>query len=431
MKKTTASQSAFFEKFLMFLLGPSLQFCRTGATKEFDNRSHANNDDVSRRAFLGTTLAGRIRHYVLNTLARNCFRPGGFLVLLAWLVVSSNALAQALAPAATVTPDTAFQAMFESYGNDNTLLDDWTGADGAMSVVLPDGRVVWNFSDTFLGFVNSDGSRPGGQPLINNSMIVQDNGALVQTLHGGTAQSPTSLIIPVDQNSWYWVGDMTVEGDRLRVFVMEFMRTGPGIFDFQWVGNAIASFVLPDLTLENVVPTHGENNVMYGAALLEEGSYTYIYGTEDVSGTEKYLHIARATSGDVFGAWEFYTGTGWSSDPTASARLLRGVGNGFGVAKVGNRFVLFTMDSLFPFSDELVMYSSNNPEGPFANRRLVYRTPETRGNRFTYDAHVHPEFTDAQGRLLVSYDVNSLNFNDLLRNVDNYRPRFIRVKIGR
>jgi len=89
------------------------------------------------------------------------------------------------------------------------------------------------------------------------------------------------------------------------------------------------------------------------------------------------------------------------------------------------------MDSLVPFSAELVMYSSNNPEGPFGNRTHVYWTPETRGDRITYDAHVHPEFTDAQGRLLVSYDVNSLDFRDVLANVDNYRPRFIRVKIGR
>src|SRR6266571_5028040 len=269
------------------------------------------------------------RFAFLNALARQWFQRGGFLVSLALLAASPTALAQAPATAVTVTPDSAFQAMFESYGNDNTLLDDWTGADGALSVLVADGRVVWDFPGPFLGFVNSDGSRPPGQPFINNSMIVQDSGALVQSLHGGTAQSPTSLIIPVDQNSWYWVGDMTVEGDRLRVFAMEFIRTGPGIFDFQWVGNAIASFVLPDLTLENVVPTHGENSVMYGAGLLEEGGYTYIYGTEDVSGTEKYLHIARATSGNVLGAWEFYTGTGWSPDPASSARLRKGVGNGF------------------------------------------------------------------------------------------------------
>jgi len=371
------------------------------------------------------------RFAFLNAFARHWFRPSGFLVSLAWLAASSTALAEAPALAVTVTPDTVFQAMFESYGNDNTLLDDWTGSDGALSVVLPDGRVVWDFSDTFLGYVNSDGSRPAGQPFINNSMIVQDGDALVQTLHGGTAESPTSLIIPADQDSWYWVGDMTVEGDRLRVFVMEFTRTGPGIFDFQWVGNAIASFVLPDLTLENVVPTHGENNVMYGAALLEEGGYTYIYGTEDVSGTEKYLHIARATSGDVFGAWEFYTGTDWSSDPASSARLLRGVGNGFGVAKIGTRFVLFTMDTLVAFSAEMVLYSSHNPEGPFGHRTHVYSTPESNRTRFTYDAHVHPEFTDEQGRLLVSYDVNTFDVSKLLSNVDSYRPRFIRVQIGR
>src|SRR5262245_57302812 len=130
----------------MFLVGPSLQFCSTGVTKEFDNRSHPDSDGVSRRRFFGTTLAGRISHYVLNPLARQWFRPSGFLVSLAWVVASSSALAQAPAPAVTVTPDTAFKTMFQSYGNDNTLLDDWTGADGTLSVLLPDGRVVWDFS---------------------------------------------------------------------------------------------------------------------------------------------------------------------------------------------------------------------------------------------------------------------------------------------
>jgi hypothetical protein len=77
------------------------------------------------------------------------------------------------------------------------------------------------------------------------------------------------------------------------------------------------------------------------------------------------------------------------------------------------------------------MYSSNNAAGPFANRTHVYWTPESRHRLFTYDAHVHPEFTDAQGRLLVSYDVNSFDSHDLLADVDSYRPRFIRVKIGR
>jgi hypothetical protein len=60
----------------------------------------------------------------------------------------------------------------------------------------------------------------------------------------------------------------------------------------------------------------------------------------------------------------------------------------------------------------------------------VYSTPETQVGLFTYDAHVHPEFTDAGG-LLVSYDVNTFDPSELLSNVDSYRPRFIRVRIGR
>ena len=353
---------------------------------------------------------------------------GLLLALLAFAILfrSENASAVSI----TVTPDATFQTMFDTYGNDNTLLDDWTGSDGVLSVVLPDGRVLWDFSDTFLGLVNADGSRPPGQPFINNSMIVQEADSLVQTLHGGTPAAPTSLFIPTERRSWYWVGDMTIEGDRVRVFLMQFTRTGGGIFDFEWTGNAIASLILPDLTLETIVPTHGENDVMYGAALLEEGAYTYIYGTEDVSGTEKYLHIARAPAGDVFGAWEFYTGTSWSTEPTASARLLKGIGNGFSVVKFGSRFLLFTMDTLVPFSAEMVFYSSTNPAGPFARRTHVYNTPETGGNFFTYDAHVHPQFTDSNG-LLVSYDVNTFDPGQLLSDVDSYRPRFIRVKIGR
>ena len=89
------------------------------------------------------------------------------------------------------------------------------------------------------------------------------------------------------------------------------------------------------------------------------------------------------------------------------------------------------MDSLVPFSDELVLYSAAGPAGPFGARTHVYSTPESRQGFFTYDPHVHPEFTDARGQLLLSYDVNSFDFHDLLANVDAYRPRFIRVKIGR
>src|SRR5262249_47341144 len=157
---------------------------------------------------------------------------------------------------------------------DNTLLDDWTGADGSYSVTLPDGRIAWIWSDGFLGLVNSDGSRPLDSPFINNSMVIQDGASLVETLHGGTQEDPTTLIVPTDGSTWYWPQQGVVEGDVLRVFLQGYVKTGPDPFDFEWTGTDIATFSLPDLVLQDVVAAPASNGVQYGPAVLVQDGYT-------------------------------------------------------------------------------------------------------------------------------------------------------------
>src|SRR3954452_15727148 len=49
----------------------------------------------------------------------------------------------------------------------------WTGADSTYSVPLSGGRTPWISSDTFLGPVNPDGSRPTTTHLINTSFFIQ------------------------------------------------------------------------------------------------------------------------------------------------------------------------------------------------------------------------------------------------------------------
>jgi hypothetical protein len=60
--------------------------------------------------------------------------------------------------AATASVDTGLQELFRAYGNDPEP-GHWTGADTTNSVLLPDGRDLWIFSDTFLGKVNPDETR--------------------------------------------------------------------------------------------------------------------------------------------------------------------------------------------------------------------------------------------------------------------------------
>src|SRR4051794_15263384 len=186
----------------------------------------------------------------------------------------------------------------------------WTGGDGAYSARLPDGREVWAFGDTFLGRVNPDGSRPADSPMARNSLVVQD-GTRLTTLRGGTSAQPASLVSPADPASWYWSGTPVVEGSKLYWFLSRWRATGGGSWDFSYQDTAVATFSLPDLRLESVTTVPGSSSVLWGAAVLDDGAYTYVYGTEN-SGGHRYAHVARAPRGLVTGGWEYFTGSGWS-----------------------------------------------------------------------------------------------------------------------
>ncbi len=322
--------------------------------------------------------------------------------------------------------DTDFNARFALYGNDNTLEEDWTGGDGTYSVRLPDGRSLWIFSDSFLGLVRENGSRPIDAPFINNSMVIQEGEALIQTLHGGTPEDPTAFFVPADGSSWYWPQEGVVEGDRLQVFLQKFVRTGPDPWDFEWRGTDIATLSLPNLTLEAL--THASGTVVaYGVAVVERGTYTYVYGVEDEPFVN-YLHLARAPRGNLLGPWEFRTPSGWSAEPTDSVRLLEDVGNGLSVTPVGDRLILITMADSDFFGNEIILRVACRPWGPWGPETHVYTTPENQGGLFSYNAHAHEQFTEGD-RLLVSYDVNTFEAEDLWNDVTIYRPRFLRLQL--
>ncbi len=327
--------------------------------------------------------------------------------------------------------DETFDALFTSFG------PGWTGGDSTYSVELPDGRTLWLFSDSFIGFVNPSRTRPRNTPMINNSLVVQD-GDQLSTFTGDIGGIPQSFFPTGDLGGWFWVYDATVEatpaGDVLRVFLIRFERTGGGMWGFAWQDNALATVSLPDLELVSIEPLPSEHGVSWGAAVLEHGEHVYIYGMEDL-GARKHMHLARAKAGAVADAasWEYATAPGgesWSSDPADSVRLLTGIGNEFSVTHVGGRFLLVAMSSLTTLSPEVVAYAACDPAGPFEDRTVLYLTPEQEeGLSFTYNAHAHPQFTE-DGELLISYNVNASDIAWVFADADLYRPRFVRVRVG-
>ncbi|MGA4994635.1 DUF4185 domain-containing protein [Nonomuraea bangladeshensis] len=367
------------------------------------------------------------------------FRPALAPLAIALLGFTAVPLPAAAAPPAACTPavvagattDARLTNLFTAYGNDNSRLDDWTGADGTYSLRLPSGKELWIFSDTFLGQVNADGSRPpvveegGTTVFLNNSFAVERDGRL-STIHDGTAAKPTAVMPPRDENHWYWAGDATLAGGIVEATYQEYERFGTGAWDWRWHRNVVARFA-PG-RLERPISVHdlpSGHGVAWASATLKDGGYTYVYGVEDL-GSPKYMHLARVRGQSLLGTWEFLTADGtWSRNETDSARIMSGVANEYSVTKVGSSYVLITHDTSEPLSPNIVAYTSCSPAGPFTGRQHVYTTPETGGNIFTYNAHAHPDV--AGDGLVVSYNVNSFVNTDHYRDVTIYRPRFLDV----
>ncbi|MET7671682.1 fibronectin type III domain-containing protein [Micromonospora luteifusca] len=347
-----------------------------------------------------------------------------------WLLVPSVLCLVLVVPAAAPRPTTEsggiaanqLTALFDRYGDTS---GQWNGADRTASVRLPDGRLLWLFSDTFLGPINPDGSRPHTAPFINNSAVVQQGDDLRETIHGGTPAEPASLVPPPAADQFYWVGDARVTIDTLQVLVNRYRRTGAGPLDHALLGTALATFALPALTPIGLRPLPLGDRISWGSELLADGGYTYVYGTESV-GEARFAHIARTAGADLGASWEFWTGNGWGADVAASHRILSGVGTSYGVQRTGGRYVLVTHENNMLFSANVVAYSAATPTGPFEGPEYLYRTPENAAGHIVYDTDLHPEVA-RPGKLLISYNVNNLDDEVTYADAGVYRPRFIEV----
>ncbi|MEU5881925.1 DUF4185 domain-containing protein [Spirillospora sp. NPDC047279] len=341
----------------------------------------------------------------------------------------------------TASPNTSLNNAFTAYGNDNTRLDDWTGADSTYSVKLPDNRIVFGFSDTFLGEVRSNGSRPmtiadgGTTPFPNNTFVVRATNGSMTTAHGGTAAAPTALLPPRDGSHLYWAADLTVNGGEVQQPYREYWH-GTTAWDLKFERNVLARFSTANLNQPvSVTDLPSSKGVMWGSALLKDGGYTYIYGTEDLGTGGKHLYVARVLGTDLRGKWTYLASDGtWPETESSAVRVLSGISNEFSVTKRGNFYILLTHDTKEAFSAQIDTYLSCSPAGPFTDERTVYTAPQAEPLHYSYNSHVHASLTTANN-LVVSYNHNTLDDttgeqNENYQDVTVYRPRFINVPVS-
>ncbi|NUR64955.1 MAG: DUF4185 domain-containing protein, partial [Streptomyces sp.] len=353
--------------------------------------------------------------------------------------------------------DKGLTAEFARYGDDATRADDWTGGDGTHSVRLPDGRVLWLFSDTYLGQVyappnpvgESYAWRDTAAPLVRNSAVVMRGGRLESTL-------PAPLFPDPGPNQWRWPVAARVEprspGSSERVLrVVLWVRTAaaaPWIYGTP-TATEVATLSLPGLRVESIVKVLDQQlvpdpsrRVLFGTTLVERGGWTYVFGGDDgqaVSRPVSSAYAARVPDGRLGepGAWQYWDGSDWRAGARPAAVLgdagrRTGVGSAFSVTRVDGTYVLFTMAAGTAGLTTVTSYWACSPSGPWHGPTKDFTPALPEGQVAAYNPQVHPALGDG-GRLVLSYDVNWLEPSaaaaQLNRNVSLYRPRFVTLRL--
>jgi hypothetical protein len=122
----------------------------------------------------------------------------------------------------------------------------WLGSDGAYSIDLGDGRVLWLFGDSFIStsFLNTRRIAT----MVRNTVAVQsgyDPSAASMAFYWRMESGKPRSFFPEDGQTWFWPGHGIRVGDKLVIFLVATRSTAEGI-GFEHTGWRAVSISHPE-----------------------------------------------------------------------------------------------------------------------------------------------------------------------------------------
>lgn len=329
--------------------------------------------------------------------------------------------------------------------------DHWLGADAAYTVLLPNGKTIWLFGDTFLGsvddgrgferFIDNSIGVTKGPPPFKNPKYIWDHSVVP---HGDSyfkSSKPNHKLWP--KAGFYLNGSLYVFLVEVRVLSKEEVSANEASLGFEEVGISLGRIenILesPSQWKPKVFDLTGSMRVFLGTSVLVIDGFIYSYSTvketvKEAQGQSMVLHrisVDDFLSAELAGfqelAVEYYSrDKGWLLG-LDSPSLKKLVDRGATELSVHwdvhvNKWLMIQSE---PMTHDVWVRWSDEIEGPWSQPHTIFQYPETLVNSsiFAYAAKAHPQYSD--GSLFFTYVTNLLDEKGLeliLSDLGTYTP---------
>ena len=311
----------------------------------------------------------------------------------------------------------------------------WLGADGAYSVPLGDGRILWLFGDTFVA--KTAANVRSESKMVRNTVAIQRGAdpttASMTFFWRGTPDAPASFFAE-DADRWYWPGHGVRIGSALVLFLQR-VRTVSGGLGFEadgWRAAIIddASGDPSQWNIRIVAPSSAPAGLGVGSAANIIGDHVVSLAEREPGDHAGFLvrwATSDLTAGNLDGA-EWWTSSGWQSGGSPSQVMANaGPESSVHFDATKKQWVHVRSDGFG--ASTIVVSFANALEGPWSQPVSLFRPPESdRAKILVYAGKAHPEL-DAGGALAVTWASNTLgDFSTLVNDTSLYYPRFAKLR---
>lgn len=316
--------------------------------------------------------------------------------------------------------------------------DQWSGADGAYSIELASGKVLWLFGDTFIGTI-SDGMRKDNQ-MIHNSVALQDKGTGKMNFYWKKGKNAGSYLSEADK-CWYWPGDGAYYNGKVyffarRISLVKGKENDP--FGFSWQKDELVVIDNPtdnpDIwQARHLLLPFSTSDFHLGCACFLDKDMLYVLGIKEKTKESFLARIALSKLEELDSkGFEFLSRSSpsrWCKDIRLAKGLWTQAATESSLCRLDSGFAcVYTQKGM---GKDIVARTADNIEGPWSLERLIYQVPEENNKRgFSYAAKLHPDQSCPEDRIVLTYSINPGTLEAHVKDPYAYFPIPVTVKLS-